>query len=161
MKNEIKTSIVYALLACAVLIQSGCEIIDPGLFTKNRYKLTYDFGDQFKVLPSSILDYEIITPDTELPGESKPNTFHLIQNKAELEDFKNNFFKVDLKLEEDYFETGILLIHPKATYAGPIRNLSVFVRNNQLIMKYNWKDGMADCYCYKLVVVYLSPIEIL
>ena len=161
MKKKVRSFILFALLLSVVAFQFGCEIFDPDFFMKNSYKLTYDFEDQFNVLPSSVSNYEIVSPEEEVYSETSPDDFYLIQNNAELEDFQNNFFKVDLKLEENYFDTGILVIHPKATFAGPIKNLRVFVRNNQLTMKYNWRDGMADCYCYALVVVYLAPENIL
>ena len=101
--------------------------------------------------------YEVITPYEHSHDEIE--NFYLLSSFDDLLNFQSTLFNFDINLDENYFENNILIIHPKATYSGPIDDLNVSLEGDKVIVSYNWEDGGADCLCYVLIVIYISINE--
>ena len=124
--------------------------------TAPDYTYRYEFESPLDILPESVSRVEIITPGPDNLMASRPDKLYMVETDAELDAFQTEFFQVEFDIPKSYFDTGVLLIHPKSTFGGPIEDLAVSVANNTVTIEYNWEDGGADCYCYQLVVVYVS-----
>lgn len=102
----------------------------------------------------SIKSYKMISAYDYSPNNVQD--FYLITSFDELQDFQSSLFDVAIDISADYFNSNILVIHPKATYDGPIEDLHVSIEGDKIIVRYNWEDGGADCPCYVLIVIYIS-----
>ncbi|MBN2718449.1 MAG: hypothetical protein JXX14_21575 [Deltaproteobacteria bacterium] len=134
--------------------------------TDNGAAYRYAFNSPIAITEESVVKFDLITPSFADYLGSDAQDFYLIETQQELDTFQmilagntygeEYYEATDFGIEENYFETGVLLIHPKATFGGAIENLSVSVENNSIIVSYDWEDAMADCYCYNLLVIQIG-----